>query len=65
MSNYSSAEEQIVMVCDAEQVEFARLLFGHKAMIKRVEGTEFQVAKRTIAATKLQEEDVLIGASGS
>jgi DNA gyrase subunit A len=30
-------------------------------MIKRVEGTEFQVAKRTIAATKLQEEDALIG----
>lgn len=62
VSNYSSAEEQIVMVCDAEQMRFAKLLFATKqGMIKRVEGTEFQVAKRTIAATKLQEEDVLIG----
>ena len=62
VSNYSSAEEQIVMVCDAEQMRFAKLLFATKqGMIKRVEGTEFQVAKRTIAATKLQEEDALIG----
>ena len=51
-----------MMVCDAEQMRFAKLLFATKqGMIKRVEGTEFQVAKRTIAATKLQEEDVLIG----
>lgn len=61
VSNYSSSEEQIVMVCDAEQMRFAKLLFATKqGMIKKVEGTEFQVAKRTIAATKLQEEDILI-----
>ena len=29
-------------------------------MIKRVDGSEFQVSKRTIAATKLQEEDRLV-----
>ena len=29
-------------------------------MIKKVEGTEFQVAKRTIAATKLQAEDEVV-----
>ena len=29
-------------------------------MIKKVKGNEFQVAKRTIAATKLQEDDELI-----
>ncbi len=29
-------------------------------MIKKVEGSEFQVIKRTIAATKLQEEDELV-----
>ena len=61
VSNYSSSEEQIIMVCDAEQMRFAKLLFATKqGMIKKVEGTEFQVAKRTIAATKLQEEDTLI-----
>lgn len=64
LTNYSSSEEQIVMVCDAEQMRFAKLLFATKqGMIKKVEGTEFQVAKRTIAATKLQEEDVLIHVS--
>lgn len=64
VSNYSSSEEQIIMVCDAEQMRFAKLLFATKqGMIKKVEGTEFQVAKRTIAATKLQDEDALISVS--
>ncbi len=61
VSNYSSSEEQIVMVCDSEQMRFAHLLFATaQGMIKRVEGTEFQVSKRTIAGTKLQEGDTLI-----
>ncbi len=61
VSNYASTEEQIVMVCDMEQMRYAKLLFATKqGMIKRVEGTEFQVAKRTIAATKLQEEDAVV-----
>ncbi len=61
VSNYSSAQEQIVMVCDAEQMRFSKLLFvTEQGMVKRVEGTQFQVAKRTIAATKLQEDDALI-----
>ena len=61
VSNYSTSEEQIVMVCDAEQMRFANLLIATaQGMIKKVEGTEFQVSKRTIAATKLQEEDSLI-----
>lgn len=60
VSNYSS-EEQIVTICDAQQIAFEKLLFATKqGMIKRVDGSEFQVAKRTIAATKLQEEDALI-----
>ncbi len=61
VSNYSTSEEQIVMVCDAEQMRFATLLFATaQGMVKKVEGAEFQVAKRTTAATKLQEEDALI-----
>lgn len=60
VSNYSSSGEQIVMVCDAEQMRFAKLLFTtRQGMVKRVEGSEFQVSKRTIAATKLQEGDAL------
>ena len=40
---------------------FLQNLFATKqGMIKQVEGTEFQVSKRTIAATKLQEGDSLV-----
>ena len=61
VSNYSSSEEQIITVCDAEQMRFAKLIFATaQGMIKKVDGTEFQVSKRTIAATKLQESDSLI-----
>ena len=61
VSNYSSSEEQIIMICDAEQMRFSQLLFATaQGMIKKVDGKEFQVSKRTIAATKLQEEDVLV-----
>lgn len=61
VSNYSTSDEQIIMVCDAEQMRYAYLLFATaQGMIKKVEGTEFQVTKRTIAATKLQEGDSLI-----
>ncbi len=62
ISNYSSSEEQIAMICDAEQMRFAKFLFATgQGMVKIVDGAEFQVSKRTIAATKLQEEDFLIG----
>ena len=61
VSNYSTSDEQIIMVCDEEQMRYAYLLFATaQGMIKKVEGTEFQVTKRTIAATKLQDEDSLI-----
>lgn len=61
ISNYSSADEQIVSVYDSEQMCFAMFLFTTaQGMIKKVDGSEFQVSKRTIAATKLQEEDFLL-----
>ncbi|MCF2681387.1 DNA gyrase/topoisomerase IV subunit A [Faecalicatena contorta] len=61
VSNYDSTQEEIVYLCDAEQMRYAKIFFATKqGMIKKVEGTEFQVAKRTIAATKLQPEDELV-----
>lgn len=61
VSNYDSSQENIVYICDSEQMRYAKFLFATKqGMIKRVEGEEFQVAKRTIAATKLQEEDEVV-----
>lgn len=61
ISNYDSTQEMVVYICDSEQTRYAKFLFATKqGMIKKVEGTEFQVAKRTIAATKLQEEDAVV-----
>ena len=58
VSNYDSTKEELIYICDGEQLRYAKLLFATKqGMVKKVEGTEFQVAKRTIAATKLQAED--------
>ena len=61
LSNYNSSEEKIVFVCDEGSLSMAKLLFATKqGMLKQVDGSEFQVAKRTIAATKLLEEDEVI-----
>ena len=61
VSNYDSTAEEIVYICDAEQTRYAKLLFATKqGMIKKVDGQEFQVAKRTIAATKLQADDAVV-----
>ena len=58
ISNYDSTQEEIVYICDAEQMRYAKLLFTTKqGMVKKVDGSEFQVTKRTIAATKLQPDD--------
>ena len=61
VSKYDSTQEMVVYMCDELQLRYAKLLFATKqGMIKKVKGNEFQVAKRTIAATKLQEDDELI-----
>ena len=61
ISNYDSTQEEIVYICDAEQMRYVKLLFATKqGMVKKVDGSEFQVTKRTIAATKLQPEDEVI-----
>lgn len=61
VSNFDSSGEQIVYLCDGEQMRYAWLMFATKqGMIKKVEGAEFQVIKRTIVAAKLQDEDELI-----
>ena len=61
VSNYTSAQEQILFVASMEMVKNETLMFITKGgMLKQVEGQEFDVAKRTIAATKLAEDDCLI-----
>ncbi len=61
VSNFDSTQEEIVYICDAEQMRYSKLFFATKqGMVKQVEGSEFQVAKRTIAATKLQPDDSVV-----
>ena len=46
VSNFDSTGEQIVYLCDGEQMRYAWLMFATKqGMIKKVEGAEFQVIK--------------------
>ena len=59
--NFNSAEEEIVYICDENQFRIAKLLFTTKnGMVKKVDGSEFLVGKRTIAATKLADGDLLL-----
>ena len=62
LCNYSSEKEQIIYVGSMAELKTGKLVFATRAgMVKIVDGSEFDVAKRTIAATKLSgEEDRLL-----
>ena len=61
LSNYNSSEENFVYITNLAAISHYQVLFGTKsAMLKVVDGSEFDVAKRTTAATKLNEGDELI-----
>ena len=61
LSNYDSARERMLYVAPLAAVKESTLLFvTASSMCKLVAGEEFDVAKRTIASTKLIEEDELI-----
>lgn len=61
ISNYNSGTEEIVNIASQSELNLYRLLFVTKqGMCKIVSGGEFDVTKRTVAATKLGEDDELI-----
>ena len=61
LSNYDSSRENLVYITSLGEISATKVLFGTKmAMLKVVDGSEFDVAKRTTAATKLNEEDELL-----
>ncbi len=61
VSNFVSTEERIIKIVDSGQLLYSKYIFVTKqGMIKVVDGSEFLVAKRSVAATKLQEEDELL-----
>ena len=56
--NYNSTEEQLVGIGSMEELKERKLIFATKgSMLKVVDGSEFETGKRTVAATKLGEED--------
>lgn len=59
--NYNSSEETFVFAESLQKVKMSILIFGtEQGMVKQVEGSEFDVAKRTISASKLQEGDKVL-----
>ncbi len=61
VSNYDSAAEQIVYVGCLAGIRQSKMCFvTASGMVKLVDGSEFEVSKRTIAATKLAQEDKVI-----
>ena len=61
VSNYDSAAEQIVYVGCLAGIRQSKICFvTASGMVKLVDGSEFEVSKRTIAATKLAQEDKVI-----
>lgn len=61
LSNYNSSEENLLFVASLMQMKEKKLLFVTRAgMLKLVDGAEFDVAKRTTAATKLGDGDAVI-----
>lgn len=61
ISNFDTAKERIIFVCSQSDVNLYRILFVTKlSMCKVVDGGEFDVAKRTVAATKLMDDDEVV-----
>jgi len=61
ISNFDSEKEYIIYTSSQSELNLYRLLFVTKqAMCKVVDGGEFDVSKRTVAATKLSEDDEVI-----
>ena len=61
LCNYSSVEEQILFVDSAKNLEQKQLIFGTaQGMVKAVNGLEFHVSKKAVAATKLADGDQII-----
>lgn len=61
LGNYSSKDEEMILVCVFSQLKDSKMLFTTKnGMMKIVDYTEFDVIKRTVAATKLAKGDFVV-----
>jgi DNA gyrase subunit A len=61
VSNFSTEKEQIVYITSQSELNLKQVLFvTAQSMMKIVDGGEFDVAKRTVAATKLNDGDTVL-----
>ena len=61
LGNYDSSGENIIHICNLASIQDSMMLFATKTgMLKLVKGSEFDVSKRTVAATKLADGDSII-----
>ncbi len=61
ISNFSGEKEMVIAVASQTRLNLYRMIFVTKqAMMKVVDGGEFDVAKRTVAATKLSDDDEVV-----
>ncbi len=62
LGNYDSSGENIIYLCASEKLKNQKMLFVTKqGMMKLVDTLEFDVSKKTVAATKLNDGDLLQG----
>jgi DNA gyrase subunit A len=61
VSNYNSQKEEIILATSQSRLNLYRIIFSTKlSMLKIVDGGEFDVTKRTVAATKLLDGDEVV-----
>lgn len=61
VSNFNSSEEFIVYVAPMADIVLQKLMFGTKnGMFKQVYGTEFDVTKRSVSASGLNDGDEIV-----
>ena len=61
ISNFNSEKEDIVYITSQTELNLRQVVFvTAQAMVKLVSGGEFDVSKRTVAATKLGEGDTVV-----
>ncbi|MBO5337906.1 MAG: DNA topoisomerase 4 subunit A [Lachnospiraceae bacterium] len=61
VSNFSQEKEELVYITSQSELNLCQVLFvTAQSMMKIVDGGEFDVAKRTVAATKLTEGDSVV-----
>ena len=64
VSGFDSKTEDVIYMISQEDIDQKCFIFVTKqSMLKYVYGAEFNVAKRTVAATKLADDDEVVGVS--